>query len=153
MEHLAFPPIPAYSRTIWIDVNNWNHYKCMRLDSQKKKTEGFSKFLQCYVLSTGVLSEINSFRALFLAKKIHKKGNTSIAHTNHFRQCQCMRMSAVWRCLSHQWTWQAPIRCFARRAILAPWHIKHILLHQPTTIIHELSHWWLSHWQWLFHRQ
>ena len=36
----------------------------MRLDSQKK-TEGFSKLLQCYDLSTGVLSEINSFRALF----------------------------------------------------------------------------------------
>ena len=47
-----------------------------------------SLFLQCYDLSTGVLSEINSFRASFLAKKIHKKRiNTSIAHTNHFKHC------------------------------------------------------------------
>ena len=44
----------------------------MILDSQKK-IEEFSKFLQCYDLSTGVLSEINFFRALFLAKKIDKK--------------------------------------------------------------------------------
>ena len=47
----------------------------------KKKTEGFSKFLQCYDLSTGVLSEINSFRALFLAKKIHKKKGDMVLHT------------------------------------------------------------------------
>ena len=52
----------------------------MRLDSQKK-TEGFSKFLQCYDLSTSVLSEINSFRALFLAKKIHKEKVILLLHT------------------------------------------------------------------------
>ena len=37
----------------------------MLFRSSQKKTEGFSKFLQCYDLSTGVLSEINSFMALF----------------------------------------------------------------------------------------
>ena len=52
----------------------------MKLDSQKN-TEGFSKFPQCYVFLPGIISEINSFQAQFLARKIHKKmWNTSIVY-------------------------------------------------------------------------
>ena len=42
--------------------------------------------------------------SIFGQKNAQKKGDTSIAHTNHFKQCRCTRMSAVQRCLSHRWT-------------------------------------------------
>ena len=136
------PGFSTYSWAIGIDVNNWNHHKCMRLDSQKK-TEGFSKFLQCYDLYTGVLSEINSFRAPFLAKKIHKKRVILLLHTLIIlcKQC-CTRMSAVWRCLSGD---KHPYSILLAGPSQLPG------MYYSTNIIHELSHWQLSHWQWLFY--
>src|SRR5882724_670904 len=68
----------------------------------KKKLEGFSNFPQCYDLSTIAMGELNTFRALFLAKKnTQKNWNASMVHTNHFIHGQCTGMNVIQRCLSH----------------------------------------------------
>ena len=67
-----------------------------------KKLEGFSKFPQCYDFLISVLSEINSFTAWFLAKKIHKNWNTFIVNTivtNNFLH-DCHGSSPSTPCLS-----------------------------------------------------
>ena len=57
----------TYSWAIGTDVNNYNHYKCIKLGSQKKKLEGFSKF-----------SQNKLFQAFIFGQKYSKKWNTSI---------------------------------------------------------------------------
>src|SRR6266481_6885380 len=109
----------------------------MKLDS-KKKTEGFSKFSQCYDLSTGVLSEINSFKALFLAKKnTQKKLNIYMTYANQFLHGQCTGMHTIQRYLSRLHNVTSACSAFCWQELLSSPVDTYLLKSniRPTTII------------------